>query len=169
VRSDSTSWFTAVAGYLELALVEHDGLRDRTPVPGPGREHEYPEKVRVRSAQVPAAERDENGEQIAAELDRLLLAPMSHTSDLGIVVVTHAYVVASRCCASATPTALRATCCASTTRRTWPPHGSPAPPPAAARARLPRIRMGRSCGFTDSEWAAFRRGMEGGSLSDRLE
>lgn len=84
-----------VADQLELARVEHDGLRDRTPVPGPGREHEYPEKVRAGLANVPAAERDENGEHIARELGLLLAAPDGHTSDLNILVVTHAYVVAS--------------------------------------------------------------------------
>ena len=66
-----------------------DLLDDRTPVPGPGREGDYPQWLHGWLAAVPAAERDHDGGWLSAAVDRYSLGDDGH-----LVLVTHAFVVA---------------------------------------------------------------------------
>lgn len=79
----------AVLGEVCAVPVEPDGaLEDLTPVPAPGQEMSYPERMRSWFAAVPSAERDEGGARLSAAV-RACLA-----EDRGLVLVTHAFVVA---------------------------------------------------------------------------
>jgi serine/threonine-protein phosphatase PGAM5 len=79
----------AVLGEVCGVPVMADGaLEDRTPVPGPGQEALYPDRMRPWFAAVPPAERDEGGDRISAAV-RTYLA-----DDQPLVLVTHAFVVA---------------------------------------------------------------------------
>lgn len=79
----------AVLGELCGAPVVVDAaLEDRTPVPAPGEDGWYPDRMRSWFAAVPLAERDEGGERLSAALRRCL------ADDRQLVLVTHAFVVA---------------------------------------------------------------------------
>jgi serine/threonine-protein phosphatase PGAM5 len=63
-------------------------LEDRTPVPAPGQEAAYPERMRSWFAAVPPAERDPGGERLATAVQACL------ADDRQLALVTHAFVVA---------------------------------------------------------------------------
>ena len=63
-------------------------LDDRTPVPAPGQEGAYPERMRAWFDAVPADERDEGGVRLSAAVEACL------ADDRPLVLVTHAFVVA---------------------------------------------------------------------------
>lgn len=79
----------AVLGDLLGLPVVADGLLDdRTPVPAPGSESDYPLWMREWFSAVPADERDVDGAHLSAVADAYL------AGDRPVVLVTHAFVVA---------------------------------------------------------------------------
>jgi serine/threonine-protein phosphatase PGAM5 len=79
----------AVLGELCAVPVVIDvALEDRTPVPAPGQEALYPERMRSWFAAVPVAERDDGGARLAAAVQACL------ADDRQLALVTHAFVVA---------------------------------------------------------------------------
>jgi probable phosphoglycerate mutase len=79
----------AILGELgRMPVVADPVLDDRTPVPAPGREGAYPERIRAWFAAVPDDERDEGGQRLPAAVESCL------ADDRPLVLVTHAFVVA---------------------------------------------------------------------------
>jgi broad specificity phosphatase PhoE len=71
-----------------VPVLPDDALEDRTPVPAPGQEALYPDRMRSWFAAVPLAERDEGGTRISAAVRTYL------EDDRQFALVTHAFVVA---------------------------------------------------------------------------
>lgn len=79
----------AVLGELcDTPVVADPVLDDRTPVPAPGEETAYPDRMRDWFAAVPDDERDEGGQRLTATVGTCL------AYDRPLVLVTHAFVVA---------------------------------------------------------------------------
>ena len=85
--ADTARW---VAELLPGVPVEaSDLLRDRTPVPRPGSEQDYPDWFASWSAGVPEGERDPGGEAVSAAVEHF-----SRPAGAPRLVVTHAFVIA---------------------------------------------------------------------------
>jgi serine/threonine-protein phosphatase PGAM5 len=79
-----------LADLLAVPVSADELLDDRTPVPAPGREGDYPDRLRGWFASVPADERDEDGVQLSAAVEAYSAA----AGDGPFVLVTHAFVIA---------------------------------------------------------------------------
>ena len=79
----------AILGELCRTTVVADPiLDDRTPVPSPGQEASYPDRMHAWFAAVPDDERDKGGKQLSAAVETCL------ADDRPLILVTHAFVVA---------------------------------------------------------------------------
>jgi probable phosphoglycerate mutase len=79
-----------LADLLAVPAAADDLLNDRTPVPAPGREGDYPDWLSGWFASVPADERDDDGVQLCAAVE-------AYSADVGdgqLALVTHAFVIA---------------------------------------------------------------------------